>query len=103
MGSSELVEALQVLQPFVYGGLFLVALFQWRHRPVRASEASSSIPTWSTPSWRSKNSWLPLRSAPPRRSLGAFADPSATTLGSSDGPAERERPRPGPGLSSRDI
>lgn len=75
MGSSELVEALQVLQPFVYGGLFLVALFQWRHRPVRASEASSSIPTWSTPSWRSKNSWLPLRSVPPRRSLGAFADP----------------------------
>jgi peptidoglycan/LPS O-acetylase OafA/YrhL len=37
MGSSELVEALQVLQPFVYGGLFLVALFQWRRRPVRPS------------------------------------------------------------------
>jgi PAS domain S-box-containing protein len=37
VGSSELVETLQLLQPFVYGGLFLVALFQWRRRPVRAS------------------------------------------------------------------
>jgi PAS domain S-box-containing protein len=37
MESSELVEGLQVLQPFVYGGLFLVALFQWRRRPGRAT------------------------------------------------------------------
>jgi PAS domain S-box-containing protein len=37
MRSSSLVEALQVLQPFVYGGLFLVALIQWRRRPGRAS------------------------------------------------------------------
>jgi len=34
---AKLVEALQVLQPFVYGGLFLVALIQWRRRPGRAS------------------------------------------------------------------
>lgn len=37
MASSKLVEALQVLQPFVYGGLFLVAVIQWRRRPGRAS------------------------------------------------------------------
>jgi PAS domain S-box-containing protein len=37
VGSSKLVEALQVLQPFVYGGLFLIALIQWRRRPGRAS------------------------------------------------------------------
>jgi PAS domain S-box-containing protein len=36
VGSSELAEALQVLQPFVYGGLFLVALIRWRRRPGRA-------------------------------------------------------------------
>jgi PAS domain S-box-containing protein len=33
MASSELVETLQLLQPFVYGALFLVALVQWRRRP----------------------------------------------------------------------
>lgn len=37
MASSKLVEALQVLQPFVYGGLFMVALIQWRRRPGPAS------------------------------------------------------------------
>jgi PAS domain S-box-containing protein len=36
MSSSELVEALEILQPFVYGGLFLGAFIQWRRRPVRA-------------------------------------------------------------------
>jgi PAS domain S-box-containing protein len=33
---SELIDGLQVLQPFVYGGLFLVALVRWRRRPGRA-------------------------------------------------------------------
>ena len=37
MTSSKLVGALEVLQPFVYGGLFLVALIQWRRRPGSAS------------------------------------------------------------------
>lgn len=37
MASSKLAEALQVLRPFVYGALFLVALIRWRRRPGRAS------------------------------------------------------------------
>ena len=37
MGSSSLANALEALQPFVYGGLFLVALIQWRRRPGRSS------------------------------------------------------------------
>jgi PAS domain S-box-containing protein len=36
-GSSELVKALQILQPVVYSGLFLVALVNWRRRPGQAS------------------------------------------------------------------
>ena len=35
MGS--LADALEALQPYVYGGLFLVALIQWRRRPGRSS------------------------------------------------------------------
>jgi hypothetical protein len=37
MGSSSLANALEALQPYVYGGLFLVALIQWRRRPGRSS------------------------------------------------------------------
>ncbi|MGH2679307.1 MAG: ATP-binding protein [Actinomycetota bacterium] len=37
MATSRLVEALEALQPFVYGVLFLVALVQWRRRSGRAS------------------------------------------------------------------
>jgi hypothetical protein len=37
MGSSSLANALEALQPYVYGGLFLVALVQWRRRPGRSS------------------------------------------------------------------
>ena len=37
MGSSSLASALEALQPYVYGGLFLVALVQWRRRPGRSS------------------------------------------------------------------
>jgi PAS domain S-box-containing protein len=36
-GSSELVKALQILQPVIYSGLFLVALINWRRRPGQAS------------------------------------------------------------------
>ncbi|MGH2591661.1 MAG: PAS domain S-box protein, partial [Actinomycetota bacterium] len=36
MSTSELVGALEFLQPFVYGGLFLGAFIQWRRRPGRA-------------------------------------------------------------------
>jgi PAS domain S-box-containing protein len=37
MGSASLADALEQLQPFVYGGLFLAALIQWRRRPGRSS------------------------------------------------------------------
>ncbi|HET6791358.1 MAG TPA: ATP-binding protein [Actinomycetota bacterium] len=37
MGSSSVANALEALQPYVYGGLFLVALVQWRRRPGRSS------------------------------------------------------------------
>src|SRR5215207_1507247 len=37
MGSTSLADALEALQPYVYGGLFLVALIQWRRRPGRSS------------------------------------------------------------------
>jgi PAS domain S-box-containing protein len=37
MGSTSLANALEALQPYVYGGLFLVALVQWRRRPGRSS------------------------------------------------------------------
>ena len=37
MGSATLADALEQLQPFVYGGLFLAALIQWRRRPGRSS------------------------------------------------------------------
>jgi PAS domain S-box-containing protein len=37
VGSSELVNALQILQLAVYIGLFLVALINWRRRPGQAS------------------------------------------------------------------
>jgi PAS domain S-box-containing protein len=37
VGLRELADTLEGLQPFVYGGLFLVALIQWRRRPGRAS------------------------------------------------------------------
>jgi len=37
MSFAKLDEALQFLQPFLYGGLALVAFVQWRRRPGRAS------------------------------------------------------------------
>ena len=37
MGSATLADALEQLQPFVYGGLFLAAMIQWRRRPGRSS------------------------------------------------------------------
>ena len=37
MGSATLADALEQLQPYVYGGLFLAALIQWRRRPGRSS------------------------------------------------------------------
>jgi PAS domain S-box-containing protein len=37
MPTSELVEALQVLQPFVYGGVLVAALIRWRRHPGRAA------------------------------------------------------------------
>ena len=37
MDTSKLAAGLEVLQPFVYGALFLIALVQWRRRPGRAS------------------------------------------------------------------
>jgi len=37
MAESDLAEALQLIQTFVYGALFAVALVQWRRRPEAAS------------------------------------------------------------------
>ena len=37
MSLSELLSALETLQPFVYGGVAIAAFLQWRRRPGRAS------------------------------------------------------------------
>jgi signal transduction histidine kinase/ActR/RegA family two-component response regulator len=44
MGSSRLVDVLQILQPFAYGGVFVVALVQWWRR--RGSASSWLVATF---------------------------------------------------------